>query len=587
MLTQTVPMVIITVITFSLIIKQIHCESDYDYEGNETEIENDFVCEKVITDIGSCMAGRCSTDNVAMLKKCNSFYDGAEDIKRKCEDWPTDEDQLQNTFLTLPAIGAGYNIVYWNMYCALCNYHYILEFGTPISYYTIIEQCQLAKYYNFNSAEYRSFMGMSEHTNTTCNFKIPRVIRKSSLKPKNYCNQTSDSSDELLDPVHHKYCNTDPSTFCPKLPFRNDLLCSYGSDRTKLCTTDWFILERMNFAYGEYGNVFVPSLSMLYPEYSSSQYTNQTGTKGLLYICGEEEKYGYPLKLIGIVSYIISMVFLILCVIINSNKQSLQNLPNRTLYSFCISQLIYSFFRLNNEFPMIDGTCIIINVMFMFADVSTSSWAVVIFFEYTCLIYCLIRSRRISTKVQMKKYLAYCTVCWVLPTILTMVAMFSIFTNGEKSPSSCPKIKHYSLIFCGYQVQSNQYTELLYQINDKLEKFSAVVFTLGLVAVPLAMIYLRKQNTTTSTSNRNYFIIYVKIMLAMSAHFVFHMIMLIVSSDEGKQTSFEVFEMFDGFLGVLIFFLFYFKKSMLNNVLMMLKLRKSSADNVEMKGVTN
>lgn len=256
----------------------------------------------------------------------------------------------------------------------------------------------------------------------------------------------------------------------------------------------------------------------------------------------------------------ISVIFLVIYLIISTNKENLKNLPSRTMYSYSITLLIpypghVSLYFLQNNFlenklPFYLCYC---------GMQMQHYWTFVIACEYWRLIYNSMKKRKVAVEGQTKLYLVYCFFGWILPAALVAASgtieviseesCRNFFTN-KNTISSCNRLAVLSFLI--FYVQY-------------LTKFCCMIFALFEI---LLFVYIVMNSRVESNIKRNYLMVFVKIAYMTSGFWIVLFSIMIIGFD--SETTEEVAESIamylSAFQGTFIFFAFGFRKSMLIGV---------------------
>ncbi|VVC30072.1 GPCR, family 2-like,Somatomedin B domain,GPCR, family 2, secretin-like [Cinara cedri] len=130
----------------------------------------------------------------------------------------------------------------------------------------------------------------------------------------------------------------------------------------------------------------------------------------------------------ALVTYVglgVSAVFLIVHLAVFAALPSLRNLSGKNLASFCVSLIgSYAAFVAGNLWPAGPGSgCYAIAALTYYSFLTSFAWMLIMSFDCWRTLRLATSELRITTGRQTKKFLVYSAVCWLVPAMMTVVAV--------------------------------------------------------------------------------------------------------------------------------------------------------------------
>lgn len=534
---------------------EIHCQN----ENNTIQLG----C-KITTSHKHANGTGTKVRKISAVNKCSEEYQNL-DIIKKCENI-IDSNALVNNFrLYKPVTNVFKNITYWNEYCAFCNNETELEYWPSWSKLNDLEL--VCRIYELEVLIGSAADDLHEMTRNFIK-KGLTLISKSENSTQLQCSVKENWPMNLLAFI----------VPCLTNQFRNSQQtrlnsCQYFKKNGRICLKMRLIIEGMDFVVSENGKISIFDES-LNTEFTRTGYSIESGIDNVIYVCEKNEMNYGVLSWLEIIAIIFSIIFIVFYLFMNFSKRYFQSFPNKIIYSYSIGLLVMYVF-LTFVYVLFPQSC----VGFFLAQFSWFFhffWTMIISLEFCRLTYCTIRKRKVTVSAQPKRYLVYCFLGYVIPTMLPIVYFFILETPQNR----CPKIPDHFGVPCKPSKNSaaKYFMEtLLYLFDISLFFIIPVLFVLQ----ACVLIYVTKCGPTRirSTANRNHLIVLMKMAYIMGAHWMLYVFCVwygydrqsvaIVSASIVSQLSIDL-------QGVFVFFAFGFKKSMLTEVLYKCKCKKRS-----------
>ncbi|XP_065214406.1 adhesion G protein-coupled receptor E2-like isoform X3 [Planococcus citri] len=573
------------------------CCKDSIYYNLTTQRERSFTCESSFLDGYIYMISKCPTDyvNPTMVKNCKT-------TNRR--------DLVENFLLSIPVSNVAKNITYKNAYCAICNYETEFEFWQPLLY--IIEEPTLdiiQKNASISSSTDQNLYNVINHTTILSNMKMNENHTQlvSVVEGRSYLcyivpnMQTevasasrfcfSDSNDRLCSDcekgtptnscvenlginlanileltVHESRfpkiftCDDVPDDVDKKLIFCEPNIehCFYKNPVTKeLCLVNRY-LEVGEYEFREDGSVYVKESEIVFPP---EQYTNDTSTTtGGIFVCGteipmsNEDKFFTKLRDTLTEIFIkLSIFFLILYLAVNVNKQKLQSLPNKILFSFCFTLLLlYVVF----EVAQLLKSCIMAAAIIHYLYLSCIMWLLIASYDFWQVI-CLSSTKlqTLAGKTRLKRYLLYCFFGWISPCFIMAIAIYFELALNRIIPCNLkPGYGRLKQCFIG-----QDYPKFYFLLYPTTVIFCII---LALFAHTSYHIYLSKRKNIKSTAQNNYYLLFVKLALSMGITWTLGLLVTYIKSNFIST----IYVTLNASHGILMFFAYCFKSTMLTKM---------------------
>lgn len=120
----------------------------------------------------------------------------------------------------------------------------------------------------------------------------------------------------------------------------------------------------------------------------------------------------------------VSAVFLIIHLAVFTALPDLKNLSGKNLASFCVSLIgSYAAFVVGNGWPGPGPGCYVVAALTYYSFLTSFAWMLIMSFDCWRTLRLATSELRITTGRQTKKFLVYSAVCWLVPAMMTLVAV--------------------------------------------------------------------------------------------------------------------------------------------------------------------
>ncbi|XP_065204558.1 uncharacterized protein LOC135834569 [Planococcus citri] len=271
-----------------------------------------------------------------------------------------------------------------------------------------------------------------------------------------------------------------------------------------VCPNREFLSKRNNFNYTENGDLIYEYENKSRSIFKSGTFANESSFKQGIFHCGQSSPiFDIRRTNYEVILSSISIMFLVIYLINNG----LKSFQNKVLYSYSIMLIMLYLSFIGKILTTICILAQIRKVLRLFYCV----WAALMSIEFWRVTYYTLRSRRLSTKGQNKRFLIYCFFGYVLPLIYAVVFFFSKFNKML----NCPSVTGYSILPCPAITAGR-----VYKVLQKVRFAGFTILALVLFLQACVLIYFAKFYRIQSTMNRKYLVVLIKIAYMMGIYWM-------------------------------------------------------------------
>lgn len=297
------------------------------------------------------------------------------------------------------------------------------------------------------------------------------------------------------------------------------LYCQYGKKNGTgtVCSEGRFLIEGKDFNYLDNGAIFDLQNNVTFQR---NAYTTETNVDRMIFLCGESQ-LAFDIRRVNyeVILSCISIIFLLIYLINDMNKEKLKRFQNKVLYSYSITLIMLYLSFIGN---ILTTVCILWYVR-KILRICYCLWAVLMSFEFWRVTYFTLKHRKISPQGQNRRYFIYCFFGYVLPLIFAIV----FFLSKRSEMINCPKVKGFTKAECPVLLTGKVTVYMVWQV------IRFVTFTILLVVLLIQIgvfVYFDKHRRIESThnANRNYLLVLIKMAYMMGIYWMIFVYFIII-----------------------------------------------------------